>query len=240
MWNLVGRELAGATPAAMLLAVAPFGYSVGPSRPGGPTLRTLRMQQEPPPRTPHSERRKKANRKVQATGISEEVDQFLEEAEEFISQVQTGAFDRKIAKIVANSETRLLDRFISVGRNALSVLTRVSRHGQSAPARVSPCAHPALRDAFACSWPSSGERRALAAWRPKRANAVACARLLAPQSPNAVALLYHPPPLPSRHLLFDRSAGSCVGIGNAFVRLPRSAEGACRARCLEQASKVDE
>ena len=168
MENL-GRQLAGASAAAMLLAVAPFGYSVGPSRPGGPTLRTLRMQQEPPPRTPHSERRKKANRKVQATGISEEVDQFLEEAEEFISQVQTGAFDRKIAKIVANSETRLLDRFISVGRNALSVLTRVSRHGQSAPARVSPCAHPALRDAFACSWPSSGERRALAAWRPKRA-----------------------------------------------------------------------
>ena len=168
MENL-GPQLASATPAAMLLAVAPFGYSVGPSRPGGPTLRTLRMQQEPPPRTPHSERRKKANRKVQATGISEEVDQFLEEAEEFISQVQTGAFDRKIAKIVANSETRLLDRFISVGRNALSVLTRVSRHGQSAPARVSPCAHPALRDAFACSCPSSGERRALAAWRPKRA-----------------------------------------------------------------------
>ena len=173
MWNLVGRELAGATPAAMLLAVAPFGYSVGPSRPGGPTLRTLRMQQEPPPRTPHSERRKKANRKVQATGISEEVDQFLEEAEEFISQVQTGAFDRKIAKIVANSETRLLDRFISVGRNALSVLTRVSRHGQSAPARVSPCAHAALWDAFAYSWPSSGERRALAAWRPRESPATA-------------------------------------------------------------------
>lgn len=55
------------------------------------------------------------------------MDQFLEEAEEFISQVQTGAFDRKIAKIVANSETKLLDRFISVGRNALSVLTRVRR-----------------------------------------------------------------------------------------------------------------
>lgn len=152
----------------MLLALSPFGYSIGPSWPGA-SPRILRMQQEPPRRTPLSERRKKPNRKGQATGISEEVDQFLEEAEEFISQVQTGAFDRKIAKIVANSETKLLDRFISVGRNALSVLTRVSRHGQSAPARVSPCGHPALQDAVACSWPSSGERRTLAAWRPKRA-----------------------------------------------------------------------
>ena len=159
----------------MLLALSPFGYSVGPSRPGGPTLRILRMQQEPPPRTPHSERRKIANRKVQATGISEEVDQFLEEAEEFISQVQTGAFDRKIAKIVANSETRLLDRFISVGRNALSVLTRVSRHGQSAPARVSPCAHPG-RLLVAIFWREENPRRLEAEESPATALSVARAK----------------------------------------------------------------
>lgn len=155
----------------MLLVLTPLGYSLGPSWPAA-APRTVRMQQEPPPSTPpNSERRKggkRPNKKVQATGISDEVDQFLEDAEEFIDQVQTGVFDRKIAKIVANSETKLLDRFIAAGRNALSVLTRVSRHGQSVPARGSPCGHPPLRDPAACSGPSSGERRALAAWRPKR------------------------------------------------------------------------
>lgn len=160
----------------MLLVLTPLGYSLGPSwrcaMHSGTAPRAVRMQQEPPPSTPpDSERRKggkRPNRKVQATGISDEVDQFLEDAEEFIDKVQTGVFDRKIAKIVANSETKLLDRFIAVGRNALSVLTRVSRHGQSVPARVSPCGRPPLRDPVACSGPSSGERRALAAWRPKR------------------------------------------------------------------------
>ena len=75
------------------------------------------------------------------------MDQFLVDAEEFLYELQTGVFDRKIAKIVARSETKLLDRFIAAGRNTLSVLTRVRQHGQSVLLTCSsPCDHPPLRE----------------------------------------------------------------------------------------------
>lgn len=170
----------------MLLVLTPLGYSLG-LQPWATAPRTVRMQQEPPPNTPPDSRKggKRPNSKVQATGISDEVDQFLEDAEEFIEQMQTGVFDRKIAKIVANSETKLLDRLIKVGRNALSVLSRVSRHGQSAPARGSPSGHPLLWEPAACSGPSSGERREIprrlkAEERPAAALLPAVARLSCP------------------------------------------------------------
>ena len=115
----------------MLLVVmtTPVGYSLGPSWPVS-VPRTVSMQQEPPPPTPPDKRRKGGripDRKVQATGISDEVDQFLVDAEEFLDKLQTGVYDRKIAEVVARSETKLLDRIITAGRNVLSVLARVRR-----------------------------------------------------------------------------------------------------------------
>ena len=115
----------------MLVLSAVNGYSLGPGRPSSSATRLVTMQHNghrtPPPDHETQPSNPWSGGQPKRQSVSKEVDDFLQEADEFLYNLQSGVIDRKIAETVANSERKVLDRVIAAGRNALAQLKRIRR-----------------------------------------------------------------------------------------------------------------